>query len=414
MASNRKIEIEKFNGQSFELWKLKMEKLLVDKDQWIAVDPDLILLNVSGESMAKALWDKLGTLYQSKFLVNKLFLRKKLYNLRMKEGDMVTEHLNAFYIVVSQLLSVDIKISEEDKCISLLCSLLDSWNSLVVAIGSNATALQFDEIVSSLLTEEMRQKNMKRQNGDALSVQGRSQNINKNKSLSGRSISRGRSKSPGKPVKVCWKCRKEGHYKRDCKSKAPEKRKGFDDAPSAKTKTTLDEGGGVYLASSSSTHVDHEAWLIDSSASFHFTLHRGWFCEYEKYDGGDVFLGDDRKARIIGRRKVKFKLQGVKIVFEKDTCKMVQRALILMRGVRIGTLYTLQGSTVIDGCNNSMVPESGAENLVVSREKTMLWRHRLGHIGEKGLRILHGKGMVEGMSNSSLDFDFCENCVYGK
>ena len=39
MVSSRKIEIEKFNGQSFELWKLKMEDLLVDKDQWIAVDP---------------------------------------------------------------------------------------------------------------------------------------------------------------------------------------------------------------------------------------------------------------------------------------------------------------------------------------------------------------------------------------
>ncbi len=25
-----------------------------------------------------------------------------------------------------------------------------------------------------------------------------------------------------------------------------------------------------------------------------------WFCEYEKYDGGDVFLGDDRKTRIVG------------------------------------------------------------------------------------------------------------------
>lgn len=44
----------------------------------------------------------------------------------------------------------------------------------------------------------------------------------------------------------------------------------------------------------------------------------------------------------------------------------------------------------------------------------MLWHQRLGHIGEKGLRILHGIGMVEGMRNSSLDFDFCENCVYGK
>ena len=73
--------------------------------------------------------------------MNKLFLRKKLYNLRMKDGDSVTEHLNAFNTVVSQLLSIDIKISDEDKCISLLCSLPDSRESLVIAIGSNATAL---------------------------------------------------------------------------------------------------------------------------------------------------------------------------------------------------------------------------------------------------------------------------------
>jgi hypothetical protein len=37
-----------------------------------------------------------------------------------------------------------------------------------------------------------------------------------------------------------------------------------------------------------------------------------------------------------------------------------------------------------------------------------------GYIGEKGLRLLHGKGMVEGMSNCSLYFYFCEHCVYGK
>ena len=38
MASSGNIEIKKFNGQSFEFWKLKMEDLLVDKEQWIAVD----------------------------------------------------------------------------------------------------------------------------------------------------------------------------------------------------------------------------------------------------------------------------------------------------------------------------------------------------------------------------------------
>jgi len=105
---------------------------------------------------------------------------------------------------------------------------------------------------------------------------------------------------------------------------------------------------------------------------------------------------------------------GVKTVFKKDTCKMVWGALVLMRGVHIGTLYKLQGSMVVDGCNSSMVLESESEILVIFEEKTMLWHQRLGHIREKGLRILHGKGMVEGMSNSSLDFDFCENCVNWK
>jgi hypothetical protein len=39
MASSSRIKIKKFNGKNFELWKLKMEDLLVDKEQWIVVDP---------------------------------------------------------------------------------------------------------------------------------------------------------------------------------------------------------------------------------------------------------------------------------------------------------------------------------------------------------------------------------------
>jgi hypothetical protein len=32
-----RVEIEKFNGDNFELWKLKMEDLLVDRDLWTVV-----------------------------------------------------------------------------------------------------------------------------------------------------------------------------------------------------------------------------------------------------------------------------------------------------------------------------------------------------------------------------------------
>ena len=70
---------------------------------------DSVLLNVSGEATANTLWDKLRTLYQSKSLVNKLILQKKLYTLRMKDGDSVIKHLNTFNTLVSQLSSVDIK-----------------------------------------------------------------------------------------------------------------------------------------------------------------------------------------------------------------------------------------------------------------------------------------------------------------
>ena len=159
------------------------------------------------------------------------------------------------------------------------------------------------------------------------------------------------------------------HFKRDYKSKAPDKGNRSNDAPSVEVKTTSDEGGNMYLASSS-THIDHEAWLISLGASFHFNPHRERFCKYEKYDGGDVFLWDDRKAKIVGCRKVKLKLQGgrvktllgvlhipalarnlisvsklddvgVKKVFEKDIYKMVRGALVWMREVPIGTLYKL-------------------------------------------------------------------------
>ena len=96
---------------------------------------------------------------------------------------------------------------------------------------------------------------------------------------------------------------------------------------------------------------------------------------------------------------------------------MVRRAMVLMRGDQYGILYKMLRRTIIDGCNNTIVLKSKNEESKVpnvSGGDTMLWHQRLGHIGEKGLQPLQGKGMVEGMSNCNLDFDFYEHCLYGK
>jgi hypothetical protein len=147
------------------------------------------------------------------------------------------------------------------------------------------------------------------------------------------------------------------------------------------------------------------------------TPHGEWFYEYERYDGGNVFLGDESTTRIIGQGKFKLRLidgrirtlhgylripglainliyvrkmdnASLKTIFEKETCRMVRGAMVLSKGVRFGALYKLQGSTISDGCNSSIVPDIGVEEErtpTVSAEKVMLWHQRLGHIREKGL-----------------------------
>ena len=54
MLTSSIIENEKFNDQNFELWKLKMEDLLVDREQWIAVDSGTKPIATSQDD-----WDKL-------------------------------------------------------------------------------------------------------------------------------------------------------------------------------------------------------------------------------------------------------------------------------------------------------------------------------------------------------------------
>jgi hypothetical protein len=54
MASNLKMEIEKFNGKLLEMWKLNIKDLLVERDQCIMVD-----LGTAPTITSKDEWKKL-------------------------------------------------------------------------------------------------------------------------------------------------------------------------------------------------------------------------------------------------------------------------------------------------------------------------------------------------------------------
>ena len=105
---------------------------------------------------------------------------------------------------------MDIKITDEKKCINVLFSLPDSWDNLFMAIGSNTTTLTLEDLVASLFLEEMRRKNMEGLTKDALVVRGRPIEKYKGRFYGRKFKSKGRSKSPVQSKRRCWKCGKDG------------------------------------------------------------------------------------------------------------------------------------------------------------------------------------------------------------
>jgi hypothetical protein len=71
---------------------------------------------------------------------------------------------------------------------------------------------------------------------------------------------------------------------------------------------TTDKGGDVYLVSNS-TQSYQDVWLIESRACYHMKPHREWFYKYERYEGGDMFLGDESTTKIVGQGRVRLILQ---------------------------------------------------------------------------------------------------------
>ncbi|GJU03714.1 retrovirus-related pol polyprotein from transposon TNT 1-94 [Tanacetum coccineum] len=58
------------------------------------------------------------------------------------------------------------------------------------------------------------------------------------------------------------------------------------------------------------------------------------------------------------------------------------------------------------------VPSDGINVAIDSRGNTTLWQHRLGHMSEKGMKILALKGRILDLQKAIVGF--CEPCVLGK
>ena len=118
-----------------------------------------------------------------------------------------------------------------------------------------------------------------------------------------------------------------------------------------------------------------DSWVLDFGSSFHATPHRGYFIDYVQEDFGLVYLGDNEPYQIVGKGKIKIKLQngnhwllhevkhvprlsrnlilvgqlgdeGCVVTFNDKNWKVSKGSLVVAKGVKVGTLYLCTGHIV--------------------------------------------------------------------
>jgi len=148
-----KWDIEKFTGDNnFGLWKVKMEAVLIQQkyekalkgegvlpitmsqaEKTEMVDKarsaivlclmDKVLREVAKEQTAASMWSKLESLYMTKSLSHRQFLRQQLYSFKMVESKAIMEQLTEFNNILDDLDNIEVQLEDEYKPILLLCTL---------------------------------------------------------------------------------------------------------------------------------------------------------------------------------------------------------------------------------------------------------------------------------------------------
>ncbi|WVZ05968.1 hypothetical protein V8G54_019314 [Vigna mungo] len=425
------MKIERFDGADFGFWKMQIEDYMYQKgmqepltgkkpeatkeEEWSFLDRKAlgairltlsrnVAFNIANEKTIASLMTALSSMYEKPSAANKVHLMRRLFNLWMTEDASTAQHINELNTITIQLSSVGINFDEEVRALILLSSLPESWNATVTAVSSSSGSnkLKFDDVRDLVLSEEVHWRETGESTTSSVEVQPKepdaadqrrgNPNLEIIKALTNQKLSN---------VGIVGRLEVK------------------DEANVATT-----SGGGDALICS--LENKEESWVLDSGASFHATSQKELFENYVPGNLGKVYLGNEQSCEIIGKGMVKIKLngsvwelknvrhipnltknlisvgqlasEGYTTIFHGDDWKISKGAMIIARGKKNGTLYKTAGACHLIA--------------VAANENPNLWHQRLGHMSEKGMKIMHSKGKLPGLQ--SVEIDMCEDCILGK
>nr|GEY22899.1 retrovirus-related Pol polyprotein from transposon TNT 1-94 [Tanacetum cinerariifolium] len=178
-------DIKKFDGTGdFGLWRVKMRALLIQHrcEAALEVLPDdmeaqakvelnkkahcavilclgnKVLREVTRETTAAGVWSKLETLYMTKPLADKLYLKNKLYTICVSSGRKISEHIDEFNKIVLDLANIEVKFKDKDFALLLLTSLPASYEHFVDTLLYGREVLTLEDVMATLNSKEIKER----------------------------------------------------------------------------------------------------------------------------------------------------------------------------------------------------------------------------------------------------------------
>lgn len=231
--------------------------------------PDSVFNRIKSKNTAKAVWDALAEIFETRSTMVAIDLRLKLQNVKCGDGQDVRAHFDKLADMRERLASYGVDLEDHEYASILVGSLPSTYDPTLSSILASAklskTPLDPD-VVTSLITDdfdrrELAKKKGKGRNDDAAYYAG-----------SGKGGGKG-----GKGDKVCHNCQKKGHFKADCWAKGggkegqgPKGKKGGGSKKEEVNAAEAEEEDGVWAIMDD--ELDVKDWDIDSSESTDWSL----------------------------------------------------------------------------------------------------------------------------------------------